>query len=79
MLHRLQYWLASMLYHMFGTCIKTLKTREDAFDALTSRFPKDRTALWEAMDDQPKLVKGTVVSVYETSFANGMQLDDLDN
>lgn len=64
---------------MFSTCVKTLKTREDAFDTLTSRFPKDRIALWEAMDDQPKLVKGAVVSVYETSFANGTQLDDLDN
>ena len=68
-----------MLYRMFDTSIKTLKKREDTFDTLTSYFSKGRIALWEELDDQPKLVNGTVVSIYKTSFANGMQVDHLDN
>lgn len=64
---------------MFDTCVKTLKKREDTFDTLSNYFPKERIALWEALDDQPKLVNGAVVSVYETSFANGTQVNDLDN
>jgi hypothetical protein len=59
------YYIALTLHRMFETCIKTLKKREDAFDALISCHPKDRIAMWEAMDDKPKLVDGSVISVYE--------------
>ena len=71
-------WIASTLYRMFETCVKTLKKREDAFDTFSSCQPKNRITTWEAMDDQPKLVDGTVVSVYEARFGNGMQVNHLD-
>lgn len=31
--------------------------------------------MWEAMDDKPKLVDGSVISVYEAQFVNGTQVD----
>lgn len=64
---------------MFETCIKTLKMREEAFDTLTSCHSKDRIAMWEVMDDQPKLMDSAVVSIYEVCFVNGMQIDDPDS
>jgi len=62
---------------MYGTCLKTLKKREDAFNALTGCHPTDRITLWETMDDQPKLVDGNVISVYEARFVNGKLLVNL--
>jgi hypothetical protein len=67
--------LGSTLCRMYITCVKTLRTREENFKALTALHPKDLIARWEEMDTEPKTIDGEVVSVYEPRFGkNGMSL-----
>jgi hypothetical protein len=73
------YRIASTLYHMYETCLKTLTKRNEAFMALTNCYPRDWMARWQQMDDQPKLVDGAIISVYEARFGKGTLANLLDS
>jgi len=59
------------LKRMYLTCIKTLTTRHQNFEALTALHPEDLIKQWEAMDMKPKKVNGEVLSIYETHVKQG--------
>ncbi|CAK5277856.1 unnamed protein product, partial [Mycena citricolor] len=63
--------VASALQHLSRVCHSEKRIRSDHFEELNKTTPAKKVCEWEAMDVQPRMVEGKLVSVFQTNFNKG--------